>query len=222
MAKSIGALIKSVPTDLNNSSLLPTMEENFLIFSPSRVTLGPVNALKTGESEISLNTGPVNVSPGQPDSWSYKAWALVDLPCKRIYAFKILITKILNGKGYACLGYAPCPEYGDFYNKTCAIHYAVETIRFPVLEPYASPEVILDDTFDDFVLEVPKPIAVVPSGLPSLIGTGLPAQLVVPEELNQCLTSIDNSLSCLATSIEQLVEILKLSRYWKQGDIYLA
>ncbi|KAE9402486.1 hypothetical protein BT96DRAFT_937140 [Gymnopus androsaceus JB14] len=106
------------------------------------------NALKTGESEIPLDKYYIGEekNSGQLDAWSWKAWALVDLSCRRLYAFKILITQNLSGgQEYACLGYVACPEYGDFYKETRPIRYAVETVKFPELAPYVSQELILDD-----------------------------------------------------------------------------
>jgi len=171
------------------------------------------NALKTGESEIPLDKYYIGEekNSGQLDAWSWKAWALVDLSCRRLYAFKILITQNLSGgQGYACLGYVACPEYGDFYKETRPVRYAVETVKFPELAPYVSQELILDDKFDDFVPEVPKPAVSAPAvAAPGAGSGGVPSQLVIPDELNQRLMSIDNSLSRLATSMEQLVEILK-------------
>ncbi|KAF5392352.1 hypothetical protein D9757_001585 [Collybiopsis confluens] len=165
-------------------------------------------ALKSGESEVDLKIGQTE-DEGTSDAWSWNCWALVDLSCQTLYAFKILVTKdIVGTKGYACLGYVPCPQYGEFFDETRPIRYAKETVRFPTLDPYVLEPVVLDDTFDDFVPEVLPPSISLP---PTAATTAIPSagQLVIPEAVNQRLASIDNSLSRLATSIEQLVEILK-------------
>ncbi|KAF5392307.1 hypothetical protein D9757_001552 [Collybiopsis confluens] len=177
------------------------------------------NALKNGESEIELEMGE-NKDEGESTAWSWKSWALVDLSCQRLYAFKILITKNLVGtKGFACLGYVACPEYGDFYDDARPIQYASETTSFPKLDPYISESVLLDDDFDDIVPEVQK------ASSPAAIGPTTPS-VAIPDELTRRLASIDLSLSRLAsidkslssmneniarlgTSIEQLVEILR-------------
>ncbi|KIK62646.1 hypothetical protein GYMLUDRAFT_198481 [Collybiopsis luxurians FD-317 M1] len=177
------------------------------------------NALKTGESEVDIGVGQDN-DEGQTTAWSWKAWALVDLSCRRLYAFKILITKdIVGTKGYACMGYVLCREYGEFYDEARPIKYAKEKVKFPELEPVASDTLLLDDKVDDFVPEVPKAAVAAAAAAASAVAplvagvsAGSSAQLVVPEEVSQRLASIDGSLSRLATSIEQLVDILKASR----------
>ncbi|KIK62615.1 hypothetical protein GYMLUDRAFT_260305 [Collybiopsis luxurians FD-317 M1] len=203
--------------------------------SQRRLKTTVYEALEAGESEIDIEVGDTR-NPGTTEAWSWKTWALIDLSCQRIYAFKILITKkTVGNKELACLGYVPCPEYGDFYDETRPIRYAKETVKFPELEPYvAPPPPLLDDQFDDVPPEESK--AVAGSAPSSAAGAGSFAQLVIPEELNQRLASIgdslsrlpsmDNSLSRLAsiddtlsslndnlsrlgTSIAQLVEILK-------------
>ncbi|KIK62652.1 hypothetical protein GYMLUDRAFT_507321 [Collybiopsis luxurians FD-317 M1] len=181
-------------------------------------------ALKTGSSEIDLKIGQNNYT-GTSKAWSWKTWALVDLSCQRIYAFKVLITKdIVGTRGYACLGYVPCPDYGEFFDETRPIQYATEMVQFPDLEPYvAPPPPLLDDQFDDLPV-ASNAAAAGSASLGAIIGPA--AQLAMPEELNQRLVSIDDRLSKLASiddnlstlnqniarlgaSIEQLVEILK-------------
>lgn len=169
-------------------------------------------ALQTGESEICLDE--LRNSPPIEKTWSWRMWGLVDLSCQRLYAFKILITTTptSDGKQYACLGYVACPEYGEFYEETRPIRYAVEMVGFPPLEPYIPKEVILDDTFDDFLPETAKnPQST--GALSAISGPGSPTtQFAISDELNQRLLSIENSLSSLpslAASMRELVEILK-------------
>ncbi|KIK55359.1 hypothetical protein GYMLUDRAFT_1018296 [Collybiopsis luxurians FD-317 M1] len=172
-------------------------------------------ALKLGESEIDTNFGQNN-NPGKTNAWSWKCWALIDLSCQRLYAFKILITKdIIGTKGFACLGYVACPELEGVDNETRPIQYATEMTKFPGLEPYApSLPPLLDDQFDDVVPETPKTAAGAVNSSYGVAGSS--TQLTIPEELNQRLTSIDHnlssikdSLSRIATSFEQFVETLK-------------
>ena len=161
-------------------------------------------ALKTGVTEVDLEIGQDKYD------WEWNVWALIDLSCRRVYAFKILLKegKTVPVKRFACLGYVLCPEYGNIINETRPISYATETVSFPSLEPYPVQEVVLDDTLDDFKPPVtPKPTS--PTGTsdaPS--GFGLASATGIPEELNSRLVSIDSSLSRIADALERLVAIL--------------
>ncbi|KAJ4480143.1 hypothetical protein J3R30DRAFT_2586777 [Lentinula aciculospora] len=160
-------------------------------------------ALKTGESEIALDIGAEN-DTGKPTAWSWKTWALVDLSCRRLYAFKILITKTRGAtQAFACMGYVSCPEYGGSYDESRPIRYAKEVSQFPELNPsVVFRPIVLDDELDDSVPETSQATSMA-------LNTGLSSQLASSNELQQRLASIDNNLSRLAISMEQLVEIMK-------------
>ncbi|KAF9154538.1 hypothetical protein BG015_000682 [Linnemannia schmuckeri] len=116
-------------------------------------------AEKSGQTEVDLKCGR--------DAGAYKwdAWALVDLSCRRVYGFKVLLTtgSTCDKRTTATLGYAPCPLYstssGDdtetknFLNvddlEERSIQYAVETDVFPEVEPSEPLEVVEDDDVDD-------------------------------------------------------------------------
>jgi hypothetical protein len=157
------------------------------------------SALKTGETEVDLSIGQ---EQGSGD-WDWGAWALVDLSCRRVYAFKILLKqgRRATKHTFGCLGYVLCPNYGDIINESRPIRYALETVKLPDLEPFLAPEVVTDDTVDDVVPEPPKPAA------ESTAPSGSSAQMVLPEDLNRRLTSIESNLSRIATALEQLVDI---------------
>ncbi|KAF9072638.1 hypothetical protein BDP27DRAFT_1360947 [Rhodocollybia butyracea] len=141
--------------------------------------------LQSGDSEVDLDIGK-DIELGKSTAWSWKAWALIDLSCQRIYAFKILIKKYNEGaQDYACLGYAPCPEYGEFYNETRPIRYAIEMIKFPKLDPYVASPVIMDDEFDDFVPEVQK--------VPDTVQTGSPTPVAAADGLNSRMESANDN-----------------------------
>ncbi|KAF9072636.1 hypothetical protein BDP27DRAFT_1445624 [Rhodocollybia butyracea] len=179
-------------------------------------------ALQSGDSEVDLDIGK-DIDIGKSTAWSWKAWALIDLSCQRIYAFKILIKKYNEGaQDYACLGYAACPEYCEFYDEMRPIRYATEMIKFPELDPYVASPVILDDEFDDFVPEVPDTVQTGPSApesdgrleskvddfvqaykAPIIVQTGSPALLAVLEKMNKHLESIDENLSRQAREQEE-------------------
>ncbi|EAU88653.2 hypothetical protein CC1G_01026 [Coprinopsis cinerea okayama7 len=187
-------------------------------------------ALKTGKTEIDLELGREK-SGGE---WEWKAWALVDISCRRVYAFKILLQQgqlVPDGKKqFACMGYVLCPEYGEsVQGKTRPVSYATEMVKIATLglAKWEEGEGAFkqDDTVDDVKPPVPpKPNLVrsvsqgVGVGVDSPLGSshpngsavgGGPAVLQVPEELNRRLASLDANLERIATALEQLVGALQ-------------
>ncbi|KAI8923792.1 hypothetical protein BC831DRAFT_469285, partial [Entophlyctis helioformis] len=85
----------------------------------------------------------------------WNAWALVDLACNRVYAFKVLIQQgsLVATKTRATLAYFACPDYGDGgvgdAVETRPPVLAVEKVGFPDLEPEPRAEVIWEDPHDD-------------------------------------------------------------------------
>ena len=161
-------------------------------------------ALKTGKTEVDLEIGQDKYG-----EWEWNAWALIDLSCRRVYAFKILMKegKQVPAKRLACLGYVLCPDYGDIINETRPISYATETVELPSLEPYPVQVTVLDDVLDDFKPPLPpkptSPTSDVPSGSGS---TGF-----VSAELSSRLASIDSSLARIADALERLVVVMPKS-----------
>ncbi|GJJ15629.1 hypothetical protein Clacol_009907 [Clathrus columnatus] len=155
------------------------------------------SAMKTGETEVQLDNNYNKEKGGGRCEW--KAWALVDLSCRRVYAFKVMIIegRLIPTKRFGCLGYVLCPEYGDAVDEIRPIQLAREKATLPNLQPYTEPKIISDDEVDEFTPEPPKP------AIPN--GTHATAQLLaVPDTLNQRLTSIDGSLSRIAAALEQI------------------
>jgi hypothetical protein len=167
------------------------------------------HALKTGETEVDLSIGQEKGSGD--DGWNWGAWALVDTNCRQVYAFKILLKQSPEVKNqmYACLGYVMCPVYGKRYSgkETRIIRYASEKVKLPPLKPFPTPEYATDDTVDDVVPDPPKP-AVVPAGITAGETSTSSSQIVISQELNQRLTSIDSSLLRIAAALEQVVGVL--------------
>ncbi|KAK3842968.1 MAG: hypothetical protein J3R72DRAFT_367405 [Linnemannia gamsii] len=116
-------------------------------------------AEKSGVTEVDLKIAR------EVESNRTEAWALVDLSCRRVYGFKILLT---TGSGCekrttAALGYAPCPLYstgtGDDATERNIldiddleerpIQYAVESDVFPEIEIEEPIVVVEDDDVDD-------------------------------------------------------------------------
>ncbi|KAF8586329.1 hypothetical protein K439DRAFT_1556403 [Ramaria rubella] len=166
-------------------------------------------SLNSGETEIDLRINLVEKDSG---TWTWGVWALVDIQCRRIYAFKILLKEgPLSGlMRFGCLGYVLCPDYGDIIDETRPIYYASEKVKLPDFEPYIAPEFVIDDTFDDFIPEPPK---LAPEPVNSIM-SGSPAPLVGSEHLDR-RASIDSNLALLhsdltrvAAALERLVDIL--------------
>ncbi|TFK31036.1 hypothetical protein BDQ12DRAFT_729978, partial [Crucibulum laeve] len=123
--------------------------------SSERLDKAVYQAIKTGESEVDLGIGQERLS----GEWEWTAWALVDLSCRRVYAFKIMLKegRLVTKKKYGCLGYIPCSDYGNPINRVRPIHYAIEKARLPDLVPFTEPSYVTDDKVDDYVPEPPKP-----------------------------------------------------------------
>ncbi|KAJ7599102.1 hypothetical protein C8J56DRAFT_1158115 [Mycena floridula] len=146
-------------------------------------------ALKTGETEIDLKIGE------KEHGWEWQAFALVDISCQRVYAFKLL----LKSRKFGCLSYVACPTYGNVIEQDKDIRYANEKVQMPDLLPYDAKKVVVDDDVDDFVQATSKPTSVSsPTSTTSA---------AIPPELLQRLASIDESSSRIATAMEQLVEL---------------
>ena len=158
-------------------------------------------ALKTGVTEVDLEIGQDRYG-----EWEWKVWALIDLSCRRVYAFKILMMEgnKVPVKRFACLGYVLCPDYGDIINEIRPISYATETVKLPSLEPYPVQETVLDDTLDDFKPPVPPK----PRSPTSDASLGFGSTSFIPVELNSRLASIDSNLARIADALERLVAVI--------------
>jgi hypothetical protein len=163
-------------------------------------------ALKTGKTEVDLEIGQEK----NDGEWEWGAWALVDISCRRVYAFKILVKegKKVPVKCFGCLGYVLCPNYGEVINRSRPISYATESVKLPPFEPYSTPKYLQDDTVDDFKPPVPpKPMTPVVEAPPISIAS-LPGVGVVPTDLGTRLASIDTNLARIATALERLVSLM--------------
>ncbi|PPQ91784.1 hypothetical protein CVT25_000430 [Psilocybe cyanescens] len=168
-------------------------------------------ALKSGKTEIELEIGQER----NGGEWEWKAWALVDISCRRVYAFKIIVQegKKVPVKRRGCIGYVLCPTYGEVVDKQRPISYATETAKLPPLEPLAVQEYPQDDMYDDFKPPVPpKPVTPVaevpPSSAASFVGNGNGS---IPVDLTNRLASIDTNLARIADALERLVAVMPSS-----------
>ncbi|KIJ38007.1 hypothetical protein M422DRAFT_259395, partial [Sphaerobolus stellatus SS14] len=79
------------------------------------------------------------------------------------------------------------------------------SVTLPELQPYDASENAIDDDFDEFVPEPPKPVvqAPAPDGVSESVTGG--QYFVLPGELTERLTSIDQNLARIAAALELLV-----------------
>ena len=167
-------------------------------------------ALKSGKTEVDLEIGQEKNN----GEWDWGAWALIDISCRRVYAFKIILKEGRNveesKRKLGCVGYVLCPQYGDMVQgKTRPVSYATEIVKLAKLEPYMEEELPQDDNVDEFKPPLPpKPVASNQNGAVggSLLGPGAP--MVIPGELNNRLASIDANLTRIADALELLVVAL--------------
>eukprot|EP00842_Homolaphlyctis_polyrhiza_P003719 jgi/Hompol1/4348/HPOL_007059-RA len=88
-------------------------------------------ALKQGDTEIDLE-----INRNFDDRCVFNAWALIDVSCRRVYGFKLLMVphESVQIKSQATLMYVACPDYGAI-TETRPISYAEEFIELPDLDP---------------------------------------------------------------------------------------
>ncbi|KAF8489053.1 hypothetical protein JB92DRAFT_2836168 [Gautieria morchelliformis] len=194
------------------------IEMNGWRFEQKRLERVVYQAIKSGETEINLE-----VNEERRDGiWEWNAWALVDLSCRRVYAFKIVMKegKLVSTKRFGCLGYVLCPSYGDTPKVSRPICRAVEKVKLPKLEPYAVPPFPTDDDLDDFVPEPPVPVHPINGTTASASTSG--GQLVISEDLERRLTSIDSNLSRLISidsNLSRIAEALeRLADFGRSGN----
>ncbi|PPQ92844.1 hypothetical protein CVT25_004332 [Psilocybe cyanescens] len=150
-------------------------------------------ALQSEQTEHEMTQFAQRSSFGE---WEWTVMALVDLSCRRVYAFKIIMQEgpKFPVKRLGCIGYVPCPRYGRVVEERRPISYATELAKLPPLEPYNLPEYPQDDTLDD--VDIPaQPNLTAP--VSSNDGAVISADLV------NRLTSIDTNLTRIAAVLEQ-------------------
>jgi len=160
-------------------------------------------ALQTGNTEIDLQ-----INWDSDGDWEWVAYALVDISCRRIYAFKIILQEgsKVPVKRFGCMGYVLCPDYGEIVpNMTRPISYATEIAKLPPLESYSMPDYPQDDTVDDFTPSVPPPIAEVPGlPIPTTASFGL-------NDIRSELSLINANLIRIATVLEKMAGSMPLN-----------
>lgn len=155
----------------------------------------------TGQSEADLGINKEENS----GLWRWNAWALIDTTCRRVYAFKVLVT---DGAS-VCLGYALCPDYGGA-TEAKDIRYAVESVHLPDVKVDDEIEYPQTDDIDDLIAEVE-----IPASKKSVNGDvngnldGESSGIKVSNgNLESKLESIDRNLDRLATAMEALVLLM--------------
>ncbi|KAG0052826.1 hypothetical protein BGZ83_002088 [Gryganskiella cystojenkinii] len=181
-------------------------------------------AEQSGETEVDMKFGR--------DCGSYKwdAWALVDLSCRRVYGFKVLMVPgpTRTKKNTATLGYAACPLYGGDDLEERPIQYAEEKIQFPEeIENSEEIKVVVDDTVDDEKIVVPEAVQAVAVPVVSIATAATSSVAAAINEVSKATSSLDTAVfsasmstlekrlesldvnvSRMATALEKLVDIL--------------
>ncbi|KAF9549938.1 hypothetical protein EC957_001998 [Mortierella hygrophila] len=130
-------------------------------------------AEKTGITEVDMKLGVRNLGI----DWTI--WALVDLSCRRVYGFKVLLYhgSMTKDRISASMGYAPCPIYGGDDLESRPIQYAEESKIVPNVAHWDDDVVVIED--DDVDNDVVIPISA-SSPLPVASVTPIPAPVSVP------------------------------------------
>ncbi|KAF9376345.1 hypothetical protein CPC16_000231 [Podila verticillata] len=134
-------------------------------------------AERTGITEVDMKLGVRNLGI----DWTI--WALVDLSCRRVYGFKVLLYHgtMTKERVSASLGYAPCPLYGGDDLETRPIQYAEESKIVPKVSHWDDVVVVEDDEVDN---EVAIPIsASLPLPVESVTANPAPVSVPVPEPM---------------------------------------
>ncbi|KAG0021682.1 hypothetical protein BGZ82_011273 [Podila clonocystis] len=156
----------------------------------------------------------------------WDAWALVDLSCRRVYGFKVLLMQGSNRskKTTAALGYAPCPIYGEGNLEERPIRYADEKSVFPELEPEEVLNVVSDDDVDDdnvvVTAQAADPIIAIATAASSSVTAAISEVSKATNSLDATvfssgvatlekqLESLGADVTRMATALEKLVELL--------------
>lgn len=180
-------------------------------------------AEQDGTTEADLGIG----RDAGPYKW--QAWALVDLSCRRVYGFKVMLVpgSTRDKKNSAALGYAPCPIYGDDDMEEKPIRYAEEHSQLPEIEPASVIEVVEDDTVDDVITPAAAavqamvaPVVSIATAASSSVSAAITEVSKATSSLDSAvfsasmstldkrLESLDINVARMATALEKLVDIL--------------
>jgi hypothetical protein len=151
-------------------------------------------AEKSGITEVDMKLGENNLG------YNSTIWALVDLGCRRVYGFKVLLYhgSMTPVKYSGTLGYAPCPHYGGDDLETRPIQYAQESKIVPEVV-YRDPIVVIeDDTLDDDIAPVSMPE-------PALVDTPLAAPVAASVIASAVAPAVAPVATPVAASVAQVI-----------------
>jgi hypothetical protein len=193
-------------------------------------------ALKTGKTEVDLaGLGIRGEENPSLKPWTWKAYALVDLSCRRVYAFKVIMhenldeTKTKRRRAMGCIGYVLCPDYGRNMlhtpnppsparsTVTSQAESGLETKPGGEMRPIAyaiehqflpviEPLLLPEVVWDDTVDDIPDHIS--PASSTGAASNPPANGLTGIGPLETRLASIDTNLARLADAMEKLVVIL--------------
>ncbi|KAG0292696.1 hypothetical protein BGZ96_003814 [Linnemannia gamsii] len=203
------------------------VDVNYTRFTVANLNKIVYQAERSGQTEVDLKCGR--------DAGSYKwdAWALVDLSCRRVYGFKMLLTtgSTREKRTTATLGYAPCPLYStssgddgqttDFLNvddlEERPIQYAVETDVFPDVEPSEPLAVVEDDEVDDekvVAVAVVAPVVAIAAATSTSVTAALSEVSKATASLDSAvfagsMASLEKRLESLDTNVARMATALE-------------
>ncbi|ORZ14421.1 hypothetical protein BCR41DRAFT_306823 [Lobosporangium transversale] len=202
----------------------PNDSDTVVDVNGTKYTIAELNRIvykaeKDGITEVLLDCGRSS------EEYKWDAWALVDLSCRRVYAFKILLSEgySRSKKVAAALGYALCPLYGEEDGVAIEerpIRYADEKSTFPDLESQEVPAIMVDDDVDDDVDGKKEPAIAIATAASSSVAAAISEVVKVTSSLDTAtflssmaslekrIESLDTNVARMATALEKLVDIL--------------
>ncbi|KAG0043107.1 hypothetical protein BGZ83_011821 [Gryganskiella cystojenkinii] len=181
--------------------------DTFVNVAGTRLSVKDLNRIvykaeQSGVTEVDLGHGD------DVGHFKLNTWALVDLSCRRVYGFKVLLEEGSSRpkKTTAALGYAPCPIYGEGELEVRPIRYAEEKVVFPQLEVEDISNVVVDDEVDDdkaaITVQAVEPVIAIATAASSSI-------TAVISEVSKATNSLDavmfsSSMATLEKRLESL------------------
>ncbi|KAJ3325567.1 hypothetical protein HDV06_003337 [Boothiomyces sp. JEL0866] len=125
-----------------------SLENTGLTFTQADLNKLVLRAKKESSTQLNLECNP------KKDETDVSVWALVDLSCNKVYAFKVQLSSRIG----AALGYIPVPDYSKT-EEARDISYASETNTFPNITAPTITHYPQEDKLDQQVAPVTPPEA---------------------------------------------------------------
>ncbi|KAJ3312590.1 hypothetical protein HDV04_002907 [Boothiomyces sp. JEL0838] len=155
------------------------LENTGLTFTKADLNKLVLRAKKEGVSQINLECN------SKRDETDILVWALVDMNCNKVYAFKVQLASKIG----AALGYVPVPSYSNT-EAIMDISYASETDSFPNIRP---PEVVHYAQEDNLDLNTEPPSI----------------SEVKPASKDVQLSSLNDRIDRLTVAVEKIASLME-------------